>query len=259
MRKMSEVIHRPKKRLFIALILISLFVTAVSTYGIWMVSFPGLSNISTHLPLILGSLLAIALFAIVSGVVGIVLAILGFPTLHFFRRIAWSTVNILFPMATMIGRLFDVEKEKVERSFIEVSNHLNRQKHHKIAPEKLLILTPHCIQNDACLHKITRDAANCRSCGRCQVGDLLNLSRKYGVNLAIVTGGTLARKVVKSLRPHAILAIACERDLTSGIQDVFPLPVIGILNERPSGPCCNTRVDMEQVEQAIRGFLEGDL
>jgi len=258
MRKMSEVIQRPKKRLFIALILLSLAVTAVSTYGIWMVSFPGLSNISIHLPVILGTLLAIALVVIASGIVGIILAIVGFPTLHIFRGIAWSTVNILFPMATMIGRLFDVDKEKVERSFIEVSNHLIRQKRYKIAPEKLLILTPHCIQNEGCPHKITRDAANCRSCGRCQVGELLQLSRKYGVNLAIVTGGTLARKVVKSLRPHAILAIACERDLTSGIQDVFPLPVIGILNERPCGPCCNTRVDLEQVEQAICNFLEGD-
>ncbi len=258
MRKMSEVIiQRPKKRLFIALILISLAVTAVSTYGIWKVSFPGLSNISIHLPVLLGVLLAVALFVIAAGVVGIVLAIIGFPTFRFFQGIAWSTINILFPMATMIGRLFDVEKEKVERSFIEVSNHLIRQKHYKVAPEKLLILTPHCIQNDSCPHKITRDAANCRLCGRCQVGDLVKISRKYGVHLAIVTGGTLARKVVKSLRPHAILAIACERDLTSGIQDVFPLPVIGILNERPFGPCCNTRVDMQLVEQAICGFLEG--
>jgi hypothetical protein len=152
--------------------------------------------------------------------------------------------------------LLDVNKERVERSFIEVSNQLIRQKHVKVKPEQLLILTPHCIQLDTCPHKITRDIANCKDCGGCQVGDLLRLSQKYGVHVAIVTGGTLARKVIKTLRPRAVLAIACERDLTSGIQDVFPLPVIGVLNERPYGPCCNTKVQMSAVEQAVLQFID---
>ena len=73
--------------------------------------------------------------------------------------------------------------------------------------------------------------------------------------MAVVTGGTLARQVVKGLRPKAILAIACERDLTSGIQDVFPLPVIGVLNDRPFGPCFNTQVDMERVERTVRAMI----
>ena len=86
--------------------------------------------------------------------------------------------------------------------------------------------------------------------------DLLKLTDRYGVNLAVVTGGTLARNVLKTLRPQAVLAIACERDLTSGIQDVFPLPVIGILNQRPFGPCCNTKVDIERVEKLLQDMLE---
>ena len=53
------------------------------------------------------------------------------------------------------------------------------------------------------------------------------------------------------------MAIACERDLTSGIQEVAEIPVIGIINERPEGPCCNTRVDLNKVEEAIRYFIEG--
>ena len=255
---MIEVIHRPKKRLFLALLLISLLVAAASIYGLWKVSFPGLSNISIYLPLLLGGLLLAVLVGIASGVIGILLAILGLPTLKCFQGVAWSTINVLFPIATMLGRLVDVDKERVERSFIEVSNHLIRRKHCQVKPDKLLILIPQCIQNEDCPYKITRDVSNCRDCGRCQVGALLKIARAYGVNLAIVTGGTLARKVIKSIHPQAVLAIACERDLTSGIQDVFPLPVIGILNERPFGPCCNTRVDLAQVETTIRCFLEGE-
>lgn len=251
---MIEVMVRPKKRLFIALILISLSVAALSTYGLWMVSFPGLANISAYLPFVLGMLLAAVILAIAFGVIGIIFAILGFRTLGVFQGLAWSAVNLLFPMAICLGKLFDVDKERVERSFIEVSNHLIRQKSIKVSPDKLLILTPHCIQQESCPHKITRDVANCHQCGNCQVGELIAMANTYGVKLAIVTGGTLARKVIKTYRPQAVLAIACERDLTSGIQDVFPLPVIGVLNDRPYGPCCNTRVDLQYVEKAIRDF-----
>lgn len=252
---MIEAVVRPKKRLFLLLIVVSLIIAALSTYGLWIVSMPGLSRISEYLPYVLGGILVVVLIAAFAGIAGIVLAILGFATPPVFFELAWSAVNLLFPMAIRIGRLLDVEKERVERSFIEVSNHLIRQKNVKVAPEKLLLLSPHCIQQETCVHKITRNVENCRMCGGCQVGDILALTKKYQVQFAVVTGGTLARKVIKELRPKAILAIACERDLTSGIQDVFPLPVIGVLNERPFGPCCNTRVNLTEVEKAIQDFV----
>jgi hypothetical protein len=46
-------------------------------------------------------------------------------------------------------------------------------------------------------------------------------------------------------------------DLTTGIQDAYPIPVIGILNERPHGPCINTKADINKVRRAILDFVEG--
>jgi hypothetical protein len=60
--------------------------------------------------------------------------------------------------------------------------------------------------------------------------------------------------VVQS-RPRIILAVACERDLASGIQDTYPLPVFGILNQRPNGPCLDTNVDLSQVKYWLLYFL----
>ena len=76
-----------------------------------------------------------------------------------------------------------------------------------------------------------------------------------GFHFFVVTGGTLARQTVKTIRPKAVLAIACERDLTSGIQDVYPLPAVGVLNIRPNGPCYNTHVDIQQVRREIEAIL----
>jgi hypothetical protein len=252
---MMEVVARPRKRLFIGLILASMVLAVAAGYGLWHLSFQGLADISAYLPFVVGIVLTAMVLAVVAGVGGIILALLGYPTLMVFQGVAWSAIQLLFPLAIRIGKLFDVEKERVERSFIEVSNQLVRQKKVRVKADRLLILTPHCIQHESCPFKITRDVRNCRACGKCRVGDLLALADKYGAHLAVVTGGTLARQVVKNIRPKAVLAIACERDLTSGIQDVYPLPVVGVLNERPEGPCLNTTVDLAKVEAVLQKFI----
>ena len=84
----------------------------------------------------------------------------------------------------------------------------------------------------------------------------MELSEKYRISISVATGGTLARRIVVEKRPEMIIAVACERDLTSGIQDSYPIPVYGILNRRPFGPCYDTDVDLELVEKGIRTFLE---
>ena len=252
---MVHTMTRTKKRLFLGLLIASLFLALLAAYGIWRVSVPGLANISQYLPLLLGGIGIVTALATLLSIVGLVLALLGLPTLRVFQSIAWTVANWLFPLAVRIGRLFDIEKEHVERSFIELSNQLVRLRKITVPADRLLILTPHCLQLESCPHKITRDIFNCKECGACPIGGLVKLAKKYGIHVAVVTGGTLARQVVKGLRPKAILAIACERDLTSGIQDVFPLPVIGVLNDRPYGPCFNTQVDLQRVERTVRAMI----
>lgn len=253
---MINTIHRPQKRLFITLILASLLVTSLSMYAMWKISFIGLSNISEYLPILVGAILIGILCCGLFGVLGIILAVLGLPTFQFFQKQAWLAINLLFPLAVSIGRLIDVKKERIERSFIEVSNQIIQNRKIKVSPDRLLLLTPHCLQQESCPHKITRNVNNCKKCGRCKIGELVALSEKLGFHFVVSTGGTLSRQMIKSIKPKAVLAIACERDLTSGIQDTYPLPVIGVLNERPCGPCNNTTVDIKKVEIAIKEFID---
>jgi hypothetical protein len=157
----------------------------------------------------------------------------------------------------LMGKIVGIPKEKVRQSFVELNNHLIRSNGHRLRPEKLLILLPHCIQDFDCEIKITGNIRNCRGCGKCEIKDLIELSDQYHLKIAVATGGTLARRIVLENRPEAIVAVACELDLTTGIQDTYPIPVIGILNERPNGPCINTKVDIEKVRRAILDFVEG--
>ena len=73
--------------------------------------------------------------------------------------------------------------------------------------------------------------------------------------MSVATGGTLARRIVVEKKPDVIIGVACERDLSSGIQDSYPIPVYGILNRRPFGPCYDTDVDLDLVERGLITFL----
>jgi uncharacterized protein len=209
-------------------------------------------------------LLVIAVLAVLAGLVviglgfaGIVFSILSDRNISFLNRPINFTFSLLYPVVLWLGKMFKIAQDKIQRSFVEVNNQLVRAKRGKLTPERLLVLLPHCLQDRECPNRITTNTENCSRCGACPVGDLLGLCDRYGVHLRIATGGTLAREAVKTLRPHAIVAVACERDLTSGILDCIPLPVLGVTNDRPNGPCFNTQVSLEAVEKAILFLTQG--
>lgn len=245
-----------RKRLFLGALLF--FILLVSGLGLlfWYFTFREPSPFFRQLFFALGLLLFLGVLLVLGGLVGIVSSIVTGKSYPLLRRPTQFVITHLLPLVIRLGKLLHIAKERVELSFIEVNNALVRaQMRGRIRPEELLILAPHCLQNASCTYRITTDPGNCRRCGRCRVGDLLALGEEYGVRVAVVTGGTLARRIVRKTRPRAVVAIACERDLSSGIQDVHPLPALGIVNIRPEGPCFNTQVDLEQVRKGVEFFL----
>ena len=258
MRKLLSTLAavRPKKRLFLGLLLTTEFLIALMLYGIWKISYLGLENISEYLPAIIGAFLIFISTFSFGAVCNMVLAVKGLPTLKLFHRYSFAIIKFLFPMAVRIGKVFGIKRRQLEGSFIAVSNLIFMKSRIRVPANKLLVLVPHCLQLATCPHKITRDPNNCKRCGGCNIGDLMKLSEELGFIFFVATGGTLARQVVKNNRPQAVLAIACERDLMSGIQDVFPLPAVGVLNIRPNGPCYNTRVDIDEVRKVLKQIIE---
>jgi hypothetical protein len=246
---------RPQKRIFLGLLTITVLLFTLLLALLWIVPYVGLVNIHPSLPLILGVLFTAMLLLVLGAV-----AILGFTValgrdLPFSRSLRGLLIKLLLPLMTGVGRLFGIGKEQVRRSFIEINNQLLLAQHPKASADELLLLMPHCLQFHECQFRITGSVLHCKRCGKCPIKGLAELSDKYGVGLAVATGGTLARRIVVERRPKLIIAVACERDLSSGIQDSYPLPVFGITNYRPNGPCYDTLVNLERVEEALKTFL----
>ncbi len=246
---------KPKKRIFIGLLVITCLILFFLIFLLWYVPMVGLKNIHPSLPIFFSLVLGILVFLMLSGGLLLIFTILRRRDIFLSHRLRGIVAKILFPFMILMGKLVGVSKERVQQSFVELNNHLVRSNHQRTKPHKLLLLLPHCIQDFDCQIKITGNVKNCKGCGKCEIKELIELADQYQIKIAVATGGTLARRIIVENRPEAIVAVACELDLTTGIQDSYPIPVIGILNDRPNGPCINTKVDIQKVKEAISDFL----
>jgi uncharacterized protein len=128
-------------------------------------------------------------------------------------------------------------RDWVENAAVKVYNALALMRKRKVGQGELLLLIPRC------LSKSTLDG-------------VLGVAGKYGVPVFVATRGQLARRVIRERRPRAVVAVACERDMVSGLHDVAgKIPVLGLTMTLPSGPCKDASLDLGQLEQWVRSYV----
>ena len=143
----------------------------------------------------------------------------------------------------------------INKTLVALNNlsvHLRRT---RCRPEELLILFSRCLQRSACDRKLSEDVANCRRCGRCPVTRFLDLAEKYGVRVFLATGGRQAAARAKNPDVKAIVAVACDKELRAGVFASLPKAVLAKTIAWPCGPCKDTTIEIDDVEEAVRWFL----
>jgi hypothetical protein len=140
----------------------------------------------------------------------------------------------LLSRSMWLGEKFGISKDRVGNSFIKVHNLMLKSHSRILKGDVLLVLLPRCLEKEA----------------RRQVVERVN---GKAVQIVTAAGGEEARKAVKRHNPSLILAVACERDLISGIKDVAKkIPVLAIPNKRPEGPCKNTHLHLTDLDEALK-------
>lgn len=248
-------INSKGKHLFLILSTISLILIMGLTTLLWWFVSPRLHEIHKYLAFFI--LLGIRIFflLVITGILLILLTCYLERNFLITKFVVRLSIKFLFPVTVFLGKIFGISKEKMRESFIHVNNAFIKAIKKKFSAGKILLLLPHCLQNLECPHRITNKLDNCRDCGKCNIGELLRIATDYRIHIAIATGGTLARRIIIKLRPNFIIAVACQRDLVDGIQDVFPVPVYGVLNERPEGPCINTFCDTNLIRDTLNKLI----
>ena len=146
--------------------------------------------------------------------------------------------------------------EVIDKKFVSLNNMMTKLRKKNCPPEGLLLLFPHCIQNSTCKQNIKHDLNECNRCGKCKVKDLLELSEDYGVSIAVASGGRIALKRVMAEEVQGVVAIACEKELRTGLMAAMPKAIYAVPNLRPHGYCVDTDVYMDDVIKAIKFFVK---
>lgn len=190
--------------------------------------------------------------ASMAAIFGVVMRRRIYPVLLIPIRIG---MKLVIPFALFVTGLLKKNKDIIRSLFIDINNLFVQSGDYRKKADKIMLLLPHCLQNSECGLKITGDIKRCKKCGRCTIGAIRELAEERNVRAVVVTGGTAARNVIAREKPEIVLSVACERDLAIGISDVSKIPVIGVVNQRPNGPCLNTSVDVELLRDKLDSIL----
>jgi hypothetical protein len=142
----------------------------------------------------------------------------------------------LMNYTSLIARAFG-KRDWVEHAAIDIYNTLAERRGRRVGTGELLVLIPRCLSKQA-------------------LDGVLEIAGRYEVPVFVATRGQLARRVIRERRPRAVVAVACERDMMTGLRDVAgKLPVLGLTMQLPNGPCRDAVLDLAQMEQWVQGLV----
>lgn len=148
-------------------------------------------------------------------------------SMHFMR---------MFDFFASVSKRCGISKDRLGYSLLEIHNELIRMRIRRTTSGRLLVLSPRCLDRE-------------------NADQIRALSTEYDCDFYMAPTGAQARQKVVQAKPAAIIGIACERDLISGIRDVGSyFPVLGVTNKRPIGPCKGAFIDMAELRSAIDVF-----
>jgi uncharacterized protein len=142
----------------------------------------------------------------------------------------------LMSLTSYVARAFG-KRDWVEHAAIDVYNALAERRQRTVGKGELLVLIPRCLSKEA-------------------LDGVLTIAGRYEVPVFVATRGQLARRVIRERRPRAVVAVACERDMTTGLRDVAgKLPVLGLTMRLPNGPCRDAMLDLDLMERWVKGWV----
>lgn len=140
-------------------------------------------------------------------------------------------------LSSRVGELFGVQRDWTDNAAVAVYNRLAWAREWRVRANELLILIPRCLS-------------------RAALDGVMDIARRYDVATFVATRGAYARQAIRERRPRAVVAVACERDMVSGLHDVAGrLPVLGLTMQLPNGPCKDASLDLAKMEEFVRRYL----
>ena len=212
-------------------------IVVVGAIGIYLLT-PRLAQLASWLPRAL--YLADAVLA-AAGAVWLALIGLSYVTDRALLPSRFAERGLLLKtlrLSSRVGELFGVQRDWTDNAAVAVYNRLAWAREWRVRANELLILIPRCLS-------------------RAALDGVMDIAKRYDVATFVATRGAYARQAIRERRPKAVVAVACERDMVSGLHDVAgKLPVLGLTMQLPNGPCKDASIDLARMEEFVRKYLK---
>ena len=141
-------------------------------------------------------------------------------------------------LASRVGEMFGVQRDWTDNAAVAVYNRLAWAREWRVRANELLILSPRCLS-------------------RAALDGVMDIAKRHQIATFVATRGAYARQAIRERRPRAVVAVACERDMVSGLHDVAGrIPVLGLTMQLPNGPCKDASLDLAKMEEFVRRYLK---
>lgn len=222
---------------FFAWLALALALAGAALAGVVYLLAPRLALVWPALPRVMDWSIAVALALVAVWFVVLLVSYYGGRALLPERALERGPYLQLMNLTSFVARPFG-RRDWVEHAAIDIYNTLAERRRRRVGKGELLVLVPRCLSKDA-------------------LDGVLAIAGRYGVPVFVATRGQLARRAIRERRPRAVVAVACERDMMTGLRDVAgKLPVLGLTMRLPNGPCRDATLDLDVMDRWVRSLTE---
>jgi len=204
--------------------------------------------------IVLGLLLVPLVFSFLSVVLDTIALPLRVRGDSRFGRLVSRALSPVYSAAIRCLGLVGIPAPRIHRFFIRLNNDAVRRHVAATRKRNVTILLPFCLQGRRCSVYLDGDASNCKVCGMCQIGELVEIVKGADVNLRIAPRSELAPAIVRETTTDLAIAIACLEKLAKGVIWTYYCPCFCIEASSDGQSCLEPAVDLSIVKEAVESF-----
>jgi len=177
-----------------------------------------------------------------SGILSIILKVLLF------------ILDIMYVPSKRLVSFVGGNENAIDIVCTDIRNVLLRREFMKVPYKDRIVILPQCLRDLSCKTTFSSiEGSRCLGCGRCKIFDIVTKAKGLGYKDSyIAPGGGFVRRIIKKVKPGAVVGIGCSYEVNMGLIEVSSkgIPVQGVILLK--GGCVETDVDLEEVFHTLK-------
>jgi hypothetical protein len=157
--------------------------------------------------------------------------------------------DILYVPSRKIISILGGNEKMIDVVNIEMRNMVLKKRYSETPYAERLIVLPQCLRSLECPAKFSSiDGARCAKCDKCKITSITKKAEEMGYKgVYIAPGGGFVKRILKKIRPKAVIGVGCPVEVYWGLQGVSDAGLIGYGVLLLRDGCVMTDIDLDEL------------